>query len=261
MTNAPTLRQARRLARRVRIRAVSVLPDPVREPIESALDKRRVRAGYNTPYVNSDELKESYAKAIAHLTEAGAPVGDYLEFGVCHGTSMKCMNDALTEAGQSDYRLFGFDSFEGLPPEADTDDEGVWSAGQFDSDEEYTRELLTKGGIDWGRTELVVGWYSDTLNEQLMTSKDMSRKAGVVMVDCDMYLSAKDSLDFCVEAMADHAVVFFDDWFSGGDLAERNLGEKRAFDEFLAENPQFTAEERPDLRYGRGSNVYIVRRN
>jgi O-methyltransferase len=55
------------------------------------------------------------------------------------------------------------------------------------------------------------------------------------MVDCDIYTSARDALAFVEPMIGDYAVMLFDDWHAGG-LAEQNLGEKRAFDEFLRRN-------------------------
>ena len=57
-----------------------------------------------------------------------------------------------------------------------------------------------------------------------------------------MYLSAKEALDYCADLIDDQAVIFFDDW-NTANLADKNMGEKRAFDEFLDENPKFEVEE------------------
>jgi O-methyltransferase len=62
------------------------------------------------------------------------------------------------------------------------------------------------------------------------------------MIDCDMYSSTKDALNFCTKLIKDEAIIFFDGW-NRFNLAEKNLGEKKAFTEFLNENPQFKAEE------------------
>ncbi|NES01347.1 MAG: hypothetical protein F6J86_47610 [Symploca sp. SIO1B1] len=62
------------------------------------------------------------------------------------------------------------------------------------------------------------------------------------MVDCDMYLSAKEALNFCAPLIQEEAIIFFDDWYSQ-NLDQKNMGEKRAFDEFLQENPHFSTEK------------------
>ncbi|HEA65402.1 MAG TPA: hypothetical protein ENI07_01060 [Desulfobacterales bacterium] len=80
------------------------------------------------------------------------------------------------------------------------------------------------------------------------------------MIDCDMYLSAKEALNFCVPLIQDRAIFFFDDW-NVLRLADRNLGEKRAFDEFLAANPHLTAKEFSSYNGPKGiphGKVFIV---
>lgn len=79
------------------------------------------------------------------------------------------------------------------------------------------------------------------------------------MVDCDMYVSARESLEFCAATLSNHAYVFFDDWHAN-DLAARNLGERRAFAEFLKDHPEFEASRCPDLRYNDNCEVYHVTR-
>jgi hypothetical protein len=49
----------------------------------------------------------------------------------------------------------------------------------------------------------------------------------------------------------------FDDWKCGG-LDERNLGEKKAFDEFMEENPDFKSE--PLEPYSENSMVFLMTR-
>jgi len=192
--------------------------------------------------VPQEELKRKYREALLLLSknEEAQSLGDYLEFGVCHGSSMACMHHALKNLGFDHVRLFGFDSFEGMPDEADIE-EGNWYAGQFKSDENFTRKFLTQQGVQWNRVTLVKGWFTDTLNPQLIKQHQIT-KASVIMIDCDLYSSTKVALDFCTPLIQEQAVIFFDDWNSD-NLAEQNLGEKLAFDEFLNANPHFTAEE------------------
>ncbi len=226
------------------------------------LKKRKVRQGVYQykKWISPEELEPQYRRALLLLASKQKPkdLGDYLEFGVCHGTSLICMNNALNDLGFNHVRLFGFDSFEGLPATAKTDDGGAWRPGQFQSEYEITQEILTQEGINWKRTFLIKGWFRETLNAKLIHQHKI-QKASVVMVDCDMYLSAKEALDFCVPLIKDQTVIVFDDWNSF-DLAARDMGEKRAFKEFLAENPQFEAEEIGGYSYRSSPNgkIFLV---
>jgi hypothetical protein len=216
----------------------------------------RVKRGYRL--VPERELEACYERAIGRLqAEAnGQPLGDYLEFGVCHGSSMACMHRVSAAMRLTDIRLVGFDSFAGLPPEADHPDEGPWRPGYFRSYRGFTERFLNDAGVDWARTVLVEGWFDQTLTERTRCRHRL-RKAGVIMIDCDLYSSARQALEFCGPLIADRVVILFDDWHAGG-LAARGLGEKRAFDEFMAVNPDLSAERL--LSYSANAEVFLVRR-
>lgn len=180
--------------------------------------------------------------------------GDYLEFGVYVGTSLLCMHHAVDSRGLTDVRLFGFDSFQGLPEAADQAADG-WVAGQYASDLETTRRHLTANGIDWSRTKLVPGWFDQTLTSQTRDALALER-ASVIMIDCDTYASTKTALAFC-EPLIEETVILFDDW-NTRDLAARGLGEKRAFDEFLAAYPEITVRE--EASYSPNAAVFSLSR-
>ncbi len=86
--------------------------------------------------------------------------------------------------------------------------------------------------MDWGRVTLVKGFYSDTLNNELVAKQDI-RKASILMIDCDMYSSAIESLNFCEPFILDEAIIIFDDW---NPLAKKN-------------NPDLTAVETGTYSY------------
>ena len=195
---------------------------------------------FNVPvsFVPPDQLALFFEKAVQKVSETvGADgMGDYLEFGVYQGNSMMAMQEAVRRVGLERVRFFGFDSFEGLPSEAEWD--GPWSEGEFRSDIEFTRKRLTEGGVDWGRTELVKGFFSDTLTPELRQQHGME-KASLIMIDADLYTSSRDALAFCEPLIRDTAAIFFDDWNSTDEAG----GEKRAFRELLEAHPDLEAEE------------------
>jgi O-methyltransferase len=188
-------------------------------------------------------LKNVQRNALKYLIErrGDAPFGDYLEFGVFAGTSMRCMYQVMDELGLKAPRLFGFDSFEGMPDSARHEDEGTWEPGQFKLNIELTRAILKRRGVDMHRVELTKGWFSDTLTPSFRVQHNIS-KASVIMVDCDLYSSTVDVLRFCEPLIVDEVVFFFDDWNSN-DLAAKNQGEKKAFTEFLAVHPELSVQE------------------
>jgi O-methyltransferase len=221
--------------------------------------KRTVRVWGGDVFVPEGEITEVYRRSLAWLSarDGRDSIGDYLEFGVYIGTSLTCMHRALEEHGLYHVRLFGFDSFQGLPEPSGVADDEVWAAGDFVADYESVRKLLTQQGVDWGRTTLVPGWFEDTLNDDLIERHRLGN-ASVIMVDCDMYASARTALRFCAPLIGSSAVIIFDDWNSW-NLADRNQGEKRAFEEFLRERPDLTATE--FARYGGQSVAFCVTRS
>lgn len=194
--------------------------------------------------VVTDEINRVYHDSIVLLKDeiGELEIRDYLEFGVNKGTSLSCMIQNCKKHGLRNTRFFGFDSFEGLPETAKNDDEGAWKPGAYSFPYKETCKYLEKRDVDWDNTYLIKGWFSDTLNEKLVKEYSID-KASFIMVDSDMYLSAKEALDFCGPLIKDKTIIYFDDWSSGDNLAKKNLGEKRAFEEFLNENQNFEAKQ------------------
>lgn len=224
--------------------------------LDNLVMKYRIRAGLRR--VPEKEFTAKVREAIAALTENAGPeqLADYLEFGVYNGTSLSCMYQVAAELGYKHVRLFGFDSFEGLPEQAADEDENIWMSKQFKCDINFTREFLSSQDVDLNRVTLIKGWFSETLNIETIR-KNKIEKASIIMIDCDLYSSSLEALRFCEPLIKDEAIVFFDDWHSGG-LADKNQGEKRAFSEFLEENPHF--EVAPFGSYSNNSLVFRVTR-
>lgn len=209
------------------------LPEPITNWVSTNSEKYK-----EPPLVSVKALQPKFKKACEILTDKiGANnIGDYLEFGVYNGTSMNCMFQTLKELKLNDVRVFGFDSFEGLPAVAAIDTENELQPGDYASNITFTSKRLTNYGIDWNRTFLVKGWFEDTLNESLLSDHAI-QKASIIMIDCDLYSSAKRALNFCAPLIKDTSIIFIDDWSE-----EAEVGERRAFHEFLQENPYLKSE-------------------
>jgi O-methyltransferase len=235
--------------------AIAAMPAPLRDRLEEIRTRRRIA---NRVIVPERALEQKYEEALEHLLEHedATELGDYLEFGVFNGRSMACFDRASRRLDLNNMRIFGFDSFQGLPPDARADDGGHWKPGSFASPIDLTQQNLRKFKVDLSRVQLIPGWFSDTCVEETAQRHGIL-KASVIMVDCDMYLSTVDCLRFIGPLVADRAILIFDDWNSAG-LADKNLGERRAFEEFLIDNPQFEAE--PFGSYCRNSKCFVLHR-
>ena len=208
-------------------------PGPISKMIKQREIEQRVKL------VDDQAINEAMQKVAAFVKEEGIEVDTYLEFGVYNGSTITAMTRALDAAGIKGVRVFGFDTFEGLPEFASTDCGGHWKPGEFHSSIEFTRSVLEHEQVDMGKVELVKGLFSESCTPEFIEKHNIG-KASLVMIDCDLYQSTVDALAFCKPVFADTTVVLFDDWFP---LADQNEGEKPAWDEFLAANPQWHAEE------------------
>lgn len=232
------------------------LPRPIATIIEHRQLASRVRNGHTN--FDTDRLTDAFAGAWERLLAEmpAEELGDYHEFGVYFGSSMACMHTACTRLGLDHVRLFGYDSFEGLPRSAAQEDGGFWKGGQFKSALWLARDYLASRGVPTDRVTLVKGWFSDTLSETLKHSSAMKR-AGVVMVDCDLYSSTLEALRFLRPMFDRPVILFFDDW-NAGHLADKGMGERKAFEEFLAESSGFDVTDLPELNYKSKEDVRVV---
>jgi hypothetical protein len=184
----------------------------------------------------------------------GDEIGDYLEFGVFNGNSIGSMVLAREAAGTRGMRLFGFDAFEGLPTGSEVEDGGVWRTGFYACSFEKMQRCLLRRNIDPNGITWVRGWYNETLNEETIRRHDL-RKIALAFIDCDTYSSSKAALAFIAPFAVEPMIVCLDDW-KLNNLDIKNLGEYRAFNEFLDVNPNLIAKEIKS--YNRKSKTFLV---
>ncbi len=204
--------------------------------------------------VPQEALTERFAWALEFLQrKLGTDLGSYLEFGVYNGSSMLCLLEALRLAGDPPMRLYGFDSFQGLPPAAVHDDGGVWQAGQFSCPRHFAEKRISSARNHGHPVELIEGWYADTLSHGDIYGIG---SASLVMIDSDTYSSAQLALAFSAGLLTNPAIIMFDDWRLN-DLDVKSLGEYRAFKEWVGQYPEIRVE---NVRsYNRKSVTLILR--
>ena len=225
------------------------------------IGRREVQLGFMVGLVKvpEDDLVRSMEAALRLVGESARTTSSgYLEFGVYVGTSMACMYRAASALGADGLRLVGFDSFQGMPAGEDRDPVWTWQPGQLYSDMDLTRANLKRLGVPTTRVELVPGWFEESLTDATRERLGVDH-AAVIMFDCILASSTRAGLDFCTPLIKGRSVIFFDDW-SAVDLADRGLGERQAFEAWLGDHPEMTAEERPDLSYGWDSQAFLVTR-
>jgi hypothetical protein len=217
-----------------------------------------VRKSAGESHVAIDELQPILTEALALLRKrtGSDEVGDYLEFGVYSGGTMTAADAARRAAGVAGMRLIGFDSFDGMSAEAAAEAPHRFAPGMFRCTAGEARESLRRAGVDLDRVTLVEGWFDRTLTAETRRAHRIDR-AGVIMLDCDVYSSSRAALTFSAPAIDGAAVVVCDDWVHSGPE-----GQQRAFHEFVAEQSfeveplgHYRASGHPD-----GGRVFLVSR-
>ncbi len=183
--------------------------------------------------------------------------GDYHEFGVFRGGTFLAAYQTVEQLGLRDVSLFGYDSFEGLPPAEGVDAVDTrFFEGQFACSRSEVEANLAEHGVDLNRATFVEGFYEDTLSEDLRT-RHAFQPASVVLLDCDYYSSTKVALDWLTPLLQPGTVVLFDDWYSYGDVDD--LGQPKAFADWLLEHDRFKSEDFCEFEHnGRG---FVLRRS
>lgn len=194
------------------------------------------------PQLKKTQMREEFSDSLAT---------DYYEFGVLIGNSLK------GNVGNEEYRwCFGFDSFVGLPKEVDglgedgslahdpRQTEGVYSlvtgiGDQTHTGEEYSSfdkavkgitNRLLKAGDNFN---LIPKFYSELTSDDV--KKYDMRPAKYVYMDCDLYVSARDALEFLIQndLLVDGSKIRYDDWnqFSDWNYPEFEGGVSKAHKE------------------------------
>jgi len=139
-----------------------------------------------------------------------------LEFGVFNGGSMRQLRNSLPKS----FKIFGFDSFEGLPED--------WIGTN-----EKKGAMSCNGLIpDIKDVTFYKGWFSDTIPQY----KQIAKPIALLHVDCDLYSSTIDVLYGLKEFILPGTVIVFDEWYyNHHDIEKHRQHEQKAFYEWVTE--------------------------
>ncbi len=164
------------------------------------------------------------------------PTSGYYEFGLYQGFSFWFANNLADDLGLH-LQFHGFDSFAGLP-KSTIDVHRNWRPGSY----ACTRSVVERNFTAWGMPSpfyLHEGFYSASYFEEVRKNYPLPSPA-VVVVDCDLYESARDVLAFIGDLWRPGTIILFDDFnaFKG----DPDHGERRALREFELSRPGFSKE-------------------
>jgi predicted O-methyltransferase YrrM len=169
-------------------------------------------AAYVAEHMQGVPRFDDRAQLLDHLvTLAAGQAGDLLEFGVAGGVSLRQLAGALPER-----RVFGFDSFQGLPED--------WY-------------LTVKRGAYAARAEkirpppnvtLVPGWFEDSLPAFL---GGYEGEIALIHIDCDLYSSTTTVLSALAPLIRPGCLLEFDEYMNYGGWRDHEF---KAWQEFVA---------------------------
>jgi hypothetical protein len=125
--------------------------------------------------------------------------GDVLEFGVSGGRSLRHLARLFP-----DRRIYGFDSFQGLPEPWWTRPKGAFGVNGPPQ-------------IDLPNVELVEGLFAESVPGFLAGWAGM---AALIHVDCDLYRSTMESLGAVLGRCQPGTVIAFDEYYNYPDFAQ-----------------------------------------
>jgi hypothetical protein len=185
---------------------------PLKKPRIDSFDVMQVaflKAAYESAQFYEDHLLtapifETDLDLLTHAMTMTKP-GLCLEFGVASGRTISHIA-GLTE------RVYGFDSFEGLPED--------WRSG------------FVKGAFAGDlppvppNAVLIKGWFEKTLPEFLGKQQG---PVAFLHIDCDLYSSTKTIFDLLAPRIVRGTVIVFDEYFNYPGWQQH---EHKAFEEF-----------------------------
>jgi hypothetical protein len=226
----PSLKREHNAKRKIRRSAVIENPSPAKiadafaellglaSPANDGADLRKVEklaaaidaANYlNANMFGCTRYGDSTAILTAGMEARSVENGLILEFGVYSGRTINHI--ASLDVG----KVFGFDSFDGLPEDWRPD----FTKGAF------RRTDLPQVAQD---VTLVPGWFEDSLPAFLKANPG---PVSFLHIDCDLYSSTRTVLHYLNERIVPGTVIVFDEYFNY--VGWRNH-EFKAFAEFVA---------------------------
>lgn len=214
------------------------------------------------PSASAESQKIALTLAVEYVY--GAEVkGDIAEFGTAWGGTARIIAQSIAKHQRTPFEIHGkktfylFDSFQGLPAITDSSDKdmqhvksGVWGEGYFkDLSKEQLHKLVSKS-LPTDQISIHDGWFKDTLPDI-----PKETKFSMLHIDCDLYLSTLDVLDYCLsnQLISQGAIICFDDW--NCNFASNDHGQRKAWWEMIE---KFGIEYSDCGLYGWGCWRFII---
>ena len=189
---------------------------------------------------NKNYIIDSWRQQLKRYLEPQEGLTDVYEFGVFTGFSLVTIGNIFVDLDMPVRNLFGLDSFQGLPNEAENSEQLEWAEGNYNSMDHFEQPTVEEcmQAVDqyWRsacrlntKLKLIPGFYNDSLTEQAIVEHDMG-PAIYVDIDCDLYTSSYTALDFMFKhkLIQPGTIIGYDDWGGTPGYAYGLNGESKA---------------------------------
>ncbi len=178
--------------------------------------------------------------------------GDYAEFG-CHGAMTFPLAHFESKKIGRPIKLWGFDSFQGFPAgESEKDTHPHWIKGEMAISVEAFKKQCALNHVSADSYELVPGYYKDTLPP--LTAAGEPKDICLAYIDCDLYSSTRDVLNFLAPRLKHGMILAFDDYFCWSST--QPSGERQAMLEVF--NDRFPWRLEPFVQFGWHGHSFVV---
>ena len=175
------------------------------------------------------------ANSIKKFRESKTPYS-FVECGVAQGGCLAFMKHCLVSYNQNGHKIFGFDSFEGMPSVSKEDCPEVFDGAAGDPSkwvgyncskygEQAVHDTFKLLNLPMDNVFIVKGYFENTLEKHI----DNIGEIAVLRLDNDWYSSTKYCLELLYDKVIKGGVILIDDYGAFD-------GCKKAVDEFREKN-------------------------
>ncbi|MEP1208232.1 MAG: TylF/MycF/NovP-related O-methyltransferase [Rhizobiaceae bacterium] len=170
--------------------------------------------------------------------------GDYVEFG-SHGATTFCLAYHQAALHRHKAKLWAFDSFQGFPDQVgDQDYHPKWIKGRMSTSLEDFHRLCKSRGVPQSAYTVHAGFFSDVLPN--LPADEAPDNIALAYIDCDLYSSTMDVLEFLTPRFKHGMIIAFDDYYCWSD--KQPSGERLAMMECFGNLDRW--ELIPHLQFG-----------
>lgn len=180
--------------------------------------------------------------------------GDYCEFG-CYTCQTFHSAYIMAKAFRHTARMWAFDSFCGLPaPSVPEDEHPRWFEGNMAIGVEEFNFWARRQGIPRDAYTTVPGFFKDSLAPAAPNADSLPRNIAMAYIDCDLYSSTMDVLNWLLPRFKHGMILVFDDYYCYSST--QDAGERIAFLEVAQQHPEWSFV--PFLNLPFGGQSFIV---